>query len=173
MSKPPKEHIKRPIIGLSSTRHEVSGTRFWGLFQDLCGEPETFFTNCFVHNYCPLCFMGSSGKNITPPQLKVGERTALQDVCDRYLQLAIDLLGVEWLVAVGKYAEDRAKKALKAYERKVVIASITHPSPINPAANKDWKGLVTTQLTDLGLINIISGKSETDEKLHITHSALA
>lgn len=117
--------------------------------------------------------MGSSGKNITPPQLKVGERTALQDVCDRYLQLAIDLLGVEWLVAVGKYAEDRAKKALKAYERKVVIASITHPSPINPAANKDWKGLVTTQLTDLGLINIISGKSETDEKLHITHSALA
>lgn len=157
--KPAEEHPKRPILGLSSTKQEVSGSRFWGLFQDLCGEPEVFFTNCFVHNYCPLCFMGSTGKNITPPELKVSERNALQDICDHYLQLAVALLEVEWLIAVGKYAEKRAEKALRNFERKVRIASITHPSPINPTANKDWKGLATSQLAALGVLSVISGKS--------------
>ena len=161
VGKPPEEHPKRPIIGLSSTKQEVSGSRFWGLFQDLCGEPETFFTNCFVHNYCPLCFMGSTGKNITPPELKVKERNLLQEVCDRYLLLAVALLEVDWLIAVGKYAENRAKKALQSYERKVNIASITHPSPINPAANKDWKGLATSQLDALGVLNLISMETAT------------
>ena len=106
--------------------------------------------------------MGSTGKNITPPELKVEERNSLQEVCDRYLQLAVELLGVEWVVAVGKYAETRARKALKGCDREVHIASITHPSPINPAANKDWKGLATSQLSSLGLLDIIRGKSDKD-----------
>ena len=164
VEKPTKEHPKRPIIGLSGTRQEVSGGRFWGLFQDLCGEPETFFTNCFVHNYCPLCFMGSTGKNITPPDLKTSERNALQEVCDRYLLLAVELLGVEWVVGVGKYAETRAKKALRGCEGRVGVVSITHPSPINPAANKDWKGLATSQLDNLGLLHIVSGKVDGSDK---------
>lgn len=104
--------------------------------------------------------MGSTGKNITPPDLKVKERNSLQDVCDRYLQLVVALLKVEWLIAVGKYAENRARKALQGFERDLNIASIMHPSPINPAANKDWKGLATSQLAALGLLDIISGKSE-------------
>ena len=158
VEKPTTEHPKRPIVGLSGTRQEVSGGRFWGLFEDLCGEPETFFANCFVHNYCPLCFMRATGKNVTPPQLKSEERNALQEVCDRYLVMAVELLGVEWVVAVGKYAENRAKKALKGHEGRVSVASITHPSPINPAANKDWKGLATSQLASLGLLDTVSGK---------------
>ena len=66
---------------------------------------------------------------------------------------------MEWLIAVGKYAENRARKALQGNERQVHIASITHPSPINPAANKDWKGLATSQLASLGVLNIISDKN--------------
>ena len=162
VEKPRKEHPKRLILGLSGTRQEVSGGRFWGLFQDLCGEPQTFFADCFVHNYCPLCFMASTGKNVTPPQLKVAERNALQEVCDRYLVMAVELLGVEWLVAVGKYAENRARKALEGSgsSETVRVVSITHPSPINPAANKDWKGLVTSQLASIGILDIVSGKAE-------------
>lgn len=109
--------------------------------------------------------MGSTGKNITPPELKISERNALQDICDHYLQLAVELLEVEWLIAVGKYAEKRAEKALRNFERKVHIASITHPSPINPAANKDWKGLATSQLAALGLLSVISGKSGQNDQL--------
>ena len=107
--------------------------------------------------------MGPTGKNVTPPQLKVAERNALQDICDRYLLLVVRLLGVEWLIAVGKYAENRARKALQSFERDVKIASITHPSPINPAANKDWKGLARSQLAALGLLDIVRGRVKQEE----------
>ena len=98
--------------------------------------------------------MGSTGKNVTPPDLKLEERNSLQEVCDGYLREVVQLLGVKWLIAVGKYAENRAKKALVSMEE-VKIASITHPSPINPAANKDWNGLATSQLRSLGVLDTI------------------
>lgn len=100
--------------------------------------------------------MGATGKNVTPPELKISVRNPLQEICDRYLLEVVKLLEVEWLVAVGKYAENRARRALRGAEGEVRVVSITHPSPINPAANKDWKGLATSQLAALGLLGIIS-----------------
>ena len=179
VGKPNKENPKRPIHGLHCTRTEVSGTRFWGFFKDLCGSPQQFFKNCFVHNYCPLCFMANSGKNITPPMLKGEVKTQLQAACDHALLEVIRLLGVDWVVGVGKYGADRAKAALKqqaslkskkkpngveTFEvlfsgcdpKGIHVCSIMHPSPINPAANKDWAGLVTKQLEQLGLTSLIT-----------------
>ena len=100
--------------------------------------------------------MGATGKNVTPPELKISVRNPLQEICDRYLLEVVRLLEVEWLVAVGKYAETRARRALGGLEGGVRVVSITHPSPINPAANKDWKGLATSQLAALGLLDIVS-----------------
>ena len=113
VGRPHPQHPKRPITGLDCPKREVSGSRFWGLMSDLCTEPQTFFRNCYVHNYCPLCFMGESGKNITPPSLRVRERRPLEEVCDRALCEAVELLGVEWVVCVGRYVERRAKKVIK------------------------------------------------------------
>ena len=157
VNKPLKEHPKRPIHGLACGRHEVSGSRFWGLMQTLCGEPDVFFANCYVHNYCPLCLMATSGKNVTPPMLKKEERISLQEICDQFLVEVVDLLQVDWLVAVGKYAESRAKCALKEYGREVKVFSITHPSPINPAANRGWAALAISQLTERGVLEIVKG----------------
>ena len=197
VAKPTTEHPKRPIQGLDLAKIEVSGSRFWGLMQSLCGEPDTFFRNCYVHNYCPLCFMAASGKNITPPMLKIGERGPLQEICDRFLVEVVRLLEVEWVVGIGKYAEERSRVALRKSQvrvergrgeeggggegeegggeereeggeegegggegggrEEVKVCYITHPSPINPAANKDWTGLVTSQLSDLGVLEIIRG----------------
>lgn len=206
VTKPTTEHPKRPIQGLGLAKIEVSGSRFWGLMQSLCGEPDIFFRNCYVHNYCPLCFMAASGKNITPPTLKVGERSPLQEICDRFLVEVVRLLEVEWVVGIGKYAEERSRVALgksrvrmvggggekggggeegggegvskrrggkgrgeeesrqvergqmrggREGGREVKVCFITHPSPINPAANKDWTGLVTSQLSALRILDII------------------
>ena len=113
VDKPHPEHPKRPIKGLECSRREVSGTRFWSLFKELCEEPTNFFRNCYVLNYCPLCFMADSGKNITPAVLKVGERRQLEEVCDRALVRVVELLCVEWVVCVGCYVEGRAKKVLQ------------------------------------------------------------
>lgn len=110
---PANEHPKRAIQGLDCTKNEVSGTRFWNLIRELCSSPEVFFKNCFVHNYCPLCFMAASGKNITPPMLRTLERRHLEEICNQSLVEVLSLLGVEFVVGVGKYAEERAKAALQ------------------------------------------------------------
>lgn len=183
VGKPDQEHPSRPIHGLHCTKAEVSGTRFWGFFRDLCGSPELFFKNCFVHNYCPLCFMTKTGKNVTPPMLKGEVKSQLQDACDHALLEAIQLLGIEWVVGVGKYVADRAKAILKqqskssskkkpngvetfllhtglgsheSESREIHVGVIMHPSPINPAANKDWAGIVRSQLEQLGILHLLA-----------------
>lgn len=71
VEKPEVEHPKKKVMGLSCHRNEVSGKKFWGLFKHICGAPENFFKHSFVYNHCPLAFMEASGKNITPPEIKV------------------------------------------------------------------------------------------------------
>jgi single-strand selective monofunctional uracil DNA glycosylase len=71
VNKPAYEIPSKPIKGLDCTTEEPSGKRFWGVLQQLCGEPENFFENCWVHNICPLAFLTSTGKNITPTEIKV------------------------------------------------------------------------------------------------------
>ena len=158
VGKPAKEHPKRPIVGLQLAKSEVSGSRFWGFFQTLCGHPDTFFANCFVSNYCPACFMTHTGKNITPPTFKVDVRGKLEGVCDAFLREVVQALGVEWVIGVGQYAEARARVALNG--DKVKVGVVMHPSPINPAANKEWPKVMTSQLTELGVLEVIRGHSE-------------
>lgn len=71
VSQPEIEHPRRRVQGFECPRVEVSGQRLWGLFRDLCITPDNLFKNCFVYSYCPLSFMHRSGRNITPPELKV------------------------------------------------------------------------------------------------------
>ena len=59
------------------------------------------------------------------------------------------------MIGVGRYAERRASIALKGSQSKVVVGGITHPSPINPRANKNWRGIAMQQLTELGVMDII------------------
>lgn len=156
VEKPVQEHPKRLIHGLDCTRAEVSGSRLWGFFQEHCKSPETFFANCFIHNYCPLVFMKSSGKNVTPPQLPKKERETLLELCDKSLADVVKLMGVKIVVGVGKFAEERAQKALK--DSNVEIYSIMHPSPASPAANSGWNNIALTKLTDLDLMCYIKNE---------------
>ena len=162
VGKPPKEHPKRQIIGLDCKRREVSGSRFWTLWKSLCETPEAFFTHTFVYNYCPLVFMTDSGKNITPPMLKILMREPLMRICDDFICKMIKLLEIEVVVGIGKFAEERTRKALKnAGVEGVRVVSIMHPSPINPAANKGWDGIVIKQLKELDLLQYYN-KPSTD-----------
>src|ERR1043166_4504247 len=78
IGRPRREHPKRPVVGLACTRSEVSGQRLWGWAKATFREPERFFERFFVANYCPLCFMETSGRNLTPDKLPKAERDALQ-----------------------------------------------------------------------------------------------
>ena len=149
VGRPDSEHPKRPVLGFSCERSEVSGTRLWGWVRDRFGSPEKFFERFFVWNYCPLCFLEASGRNRTPDKLPAAERSPLFEACDRALRGLVDELGPRWVVGVGKFAEDRAKAALSDYD--VEIGRILHPSPASPAANKNWTGAAEAALAQLGI----------------------
>jgi single-strand selective monofunctional uracil DNA glycosylase len=53
------------------------------------------------------------------------------------------------VIGVGAFAAGRAQIALGAGGPRV--GRITHPSPANPRAARDWAGLVARELAALGL----------------------
>ena len=101
--------------------------------------------------------MTSSGKNVTPPQIPKGERQQLMEICDKSLADVVKLTGVKFVVGVGRFAEERARKALKDID--IQIYSIMHPSPASPAANAGWGDIALKQLTDLGIMDYITNNS--------------
>ena len=149
VGRPAHEHPKRPIEGLACARSEVSGRRLWGLFAERFDTPDAFFCEHFVANYCPLMFMEASGRNRTPDKLTAAERDALLGPCDDHLRTLVTTLAPSWLIGVGRFALDRAHSALGGTETK--IATILHPSPASPAANRGWVEQATAQLRELGV----------------------
>jgi hypothetical protein len=135
---------------------QVSGQRFWGLFTKICKEPEAFFENCFVHNLCPLIFINHTGKSLTPPDLPAAERRMLLEICERAVCEVVQLLGIELVIGVGKFAQERARVALKAAGMEWIrVETIMHPSPANPLANKGWDAIAEKQLEEMGAMAII------------------
>ncbi len=151
VDRPPGEHPKRPINGFACTRSEVSGRRLWGLFQDRHGTAKQFFSDHFVTNYCPLVFMEESARNRTPDKLTPSERQALDAACDRHLRTVLNALQPEHVVGVGVYAEGCLRRALEGGCCQAKLSRILHPSPASPAANKNWAGKATEQLTAAGV----------------------
>ncbi|XP_073393183.1 uncharacterized protein [Physcomitrium patens] len=141
-------HPKRPIIGLNCPRREVSGQRLWGWAQARFGTASAFLDQFWIHNYCPLLFMESSGKNRTPDKLSKAERASIADVCNVALRAVIDMTKPRLIVGIGKYAGERIKQCAPPG---IQVGDILHPSPANPKANKDWDKQIEAQLRALGV----------------------
>jgi len=133
----PEQHPKYPILGMDCHRNEGSGSRLWRWAQGRVGSPDDFFSRFFVWNYCPLLFIGD-GHNLIPERLSRAEAEALTNVCDRALVAVVRALRPSAVVAIGRYAERRATTVLGAEAN---VRYLLHPSPANPAANKDWPAL--------------------------------
>ncbi|XP_036261930.1 single-strand selective monofunctional uracil DNA glycosylase [Molothrus ater] len=158
--RPPCEHPKRPVLGLRCPRAEVSGARFWGLIRSLCPDPRAFFRHCFVHNLCPLLFLAASGRNVAPPELRAAERERLLGPCGAALAAAVRALGVRLVVALGRVAELRARRALRDAGMAVPVAWIPHPSPRNPRANRGWEGEARERLRELGVLRLMGVREQ-------------
>jgi single-strand selective monofunctional uracil DNA glycosylase len=151
IDRPEREHPKRPIQGFHCPRSEVSGRRLWGLFSERFPNPEDFFIDHFVLNYCPLVWMSQTGANLTPDKLSPAEMAPVEAACLLHLQEVIALLKPSYLIGVGAFAEERLRRALPSSDTKVKIGKILHPSPASPAANRGWSEVATRQLRDLGV----------------------
>jgi single-strand selective monofunctional uracil DNA glycosylase len=149
VGKPDREHPRRLVTGFACVRSEVSGRRLWGLFSERFGTPKRFFSEHIVMNYCPLAFLESGGRNRTPDKLTAAEKSALFAACDRHLRAIVAALQPEWLIGLGDFALKRAEQVFQSSPLK--LGRILHPSPASPAANRNWKGLATQQLEELGV----------------------
>jgi single-strand selective monofunctional uracil DNA glycosylase len=103
----------------------------------------------FGNSHCPLAFLESSGRNLTPDKLPAAEKTTLFAACDGHLRQVVRVLEPQWLVGIGDFALKRAEQVFQRGE--VKIGRILHPSPASPAANRDWAGLAVLQLRALGI----------------------
>ncbi len=148
---PKKTHPKRPLLGLASTRNEISGQRLWGAIAKKHPRPETFFARALVLNYCPLLFLGETGANVTPDKLDKEERKAMEAVCDASLAETIELTKAKHLVGIGAYASKR----LALVTGREDIVTMPHPSPASPLANAGWDAAARASLVAAGLDGIL------------------
>lgn len=150
IGQPERMHPKRPIQGFGCPRSEVSGRRLWGLFREMYGSAEQFFSRAYVANYCPLIWMSESGANITPAQLPREQVAQIDAACQRHLVQLITILQPRCLVGVGTYALKQLELAASAMpDRRFVLGAILHPSPASPVANKCWPERPRQQITEI------------------------
>jgi single-strand selective monofunctional uracil DNA glycosylase len=65
------------------------------------------------------------------------------------LRQVVELLEIERVIGVGRFAETVAKRALGDA---VGFGMILHPSPASPAANRGWAEQAQGQLREQGLL---------------------
>jgi len=158
VARPPREHPKRPVLGLDCPRGEVSGQRLWGWARDRFTTPERFFERFFVVNYCPLVFVEESGRNFTPDKLPAALLSQIYAACDRHLAAALTALTPEWAIGIGGFAERRIRSVLESDQvdsvlaRQMRVGQILHPSPASPIANRGWAEAAEKQLATLGVM---------------------
>ncbi|XP_035894753.1 single-strand selective monofunctional uracil DNA glycosylase [Anopheles stephensi] len=153
VAKPTPELAARPVEGLSCTREEQSGKRWWGLYEELCGTADRFFRSCFVYNLCPLAFFHQTGRNITPSELKGKSKGEIQSISEQFLAKALTLLKPKIVVSVGRYTEDRVKTLSKQnkLDPAIVTYCMPHPSP-RSLNNTNWPEKAKLWLTEHGIL---------------------
>jgi single-strand selective monofunctional uracil DNA glycosylase len=147
---PARVHPKRPILGWEGTRTEVSGRRLWGGVRDCFGSPEAFFARFFVLNFCPLVFQSETGANLTPDKLPKAALASCQEACEQHLGDVLEAIGPKTAIGVGKWAEKQLKGVIDARGLSIDVASVLHPSPASPAANRGWLPAARKQLAAIG-----------------------
>lgn len=150
VQQPRRCHPERLIEGFEGKRTEVSGQRLWGGVRDCFGAPEPFFRRFFVINYCPLVLQSESGANVTPDKAPADFMAPCFEACDAHLADALKILRPKTVIGVGKWAEQRAARVIAAAGLDARVASILHPSPASPAANRGWLPVVRGQLEAIG-----------------------
>jgi single-strand selective monofunctional uracil DNA glycosylase len=142
-------HPKRPVSGFSCHRKEISGDRICGWLRKTFKHPTDFFDRFFIANYCPLAFFEHNGRNRTPDRLSAADKKRLFSGCDLALQRTVTYFNPSFVVGIGRFAEKRINHSLAEFNLKTGF--IPHPSPANPAANRQWEKLAQENLKNLGI----------------------
>jgi single-strand selective monofunctional uracil DNA glycosylase len=148
IERPENEHPKRPIVGFSCRRHEVSGQRLWGWARDTFDTPAHFFSRFFVLNYCPLCFLAEGGANLALDKVPVASRKTLLLACDRALGAAAHALKIRYAIGLGRFAAERVATILGDT---AICGGAPHPSPANARVGQNWANEMNRALAARGI----------------------
>ncbi|KAF5305762.1 hypothetical protein FQR65_LT07658 [Abscondita terminalis] len=148
VTKPMNEYQRVECVSDS----ETSGQRFWGLFKNICSNPENFFQNAYVYDYCPIAMIDEDGKNVPVPEIKKKTRKKLENLCDEALNDVMSLLRTEIIVGVGKLAEEKAMSVVKQRKLNVQVFYLPHPNSKIPN-NQDWIKTAEEKLKELNIIS--------------------
>lgn len=132
---PANESPLRPVLGMETRRDEASGKAVWTMASRY-GSRDGFLSRCTVLNYCPLLFLDEKGRNLTPDHLPRAFRTKVEDLCSSSLSSILSLLDPVSIIALGRYAEGKARECSS-----VPVHYFPHPSPLNPSSSSFWKGM--------------------------------
>ena len=93
-----------------------------------------------------------NGRNITPDKLTGTVSNQLTKICNQHLLKVVEILEIECVIGVGKYAQKRIGEIFEQNEQ-LILEGIPHPSPANPFANRnggeDWKNAFKEALNPL------------------------
>ena len=153
-------HPKRPVQGFACTRVEASGDRLWGGLATVWGSLDAVLDDCFAMNYCPLAyFAGEAGENVTPeaftkagPYRDEAYAQELDDVCGAYLRAVMRVMDTKVVLAIGRYAERKAKIAASMVSNKPAVVYLTHPSPLATRNAEQWAEMARTTMQAAGVL---------------------
>ena len=131
---------------MACPKSEVSGHRLWGYLSEKFPNPEDFFKDYLVINFCPLIWMKDTGANLTPDKIKASEMLAVDNACQAHLRSLIQILKPQYLIGIGTYAEKQMLLARGELGIHAKVSKILHPSPASPAANRGWADEAEKQL---------------------------
>ncbi len=155
VQRPDEIHPKRPVEGLAFKRQEISGTRLWQGLEESLGSAEDIHRSVFLVNHCPLLFLEESGRNLTPDRLKGDAAREMLTFCDDHVLRMIEILRIEAVIGVGRFAERRALELVDVLDREIDVHYLLHPSPQVPEANRDggkvWKSRLRQTLQVAGV----------------------
>jgi single-strand selective monofunctional uracil DNA glycosylase len=151
VGQPKAWHKRVPVSGFACPRSEVSGKRLWGLLKEHYGSAVAMRRELLVSNYCPLLFLDEAGANLTPDKIARDDRAALYATCDGFLKTAIEIVRPEWVLGIGRFVEKQLNALKPLLPSGLRVASLPHPSPASPQANRGWAEQARKVLEDNGI----------------------
>ncbi|XP_073844130.1 single-strand selective monofunctional uracil-DNA glycosylase-like [Musca autumnalis] len=142
-----RDRMQLDVSSLDSMEigEEQSSQRFWNLIKSIFNDEQDFidrfFQNCFVHNVCPLVFINNNGHNVSFQSLAermTMETRQIEVICRSYLELQVQLLQPEIIIAVGWYAFNMLRSLDYYKNGRCIVEKIPHPSPKNFDSELDW-----------------------------------
>ena len=104
---------------------------------EIHGDVDTIHAHLIIVNHCPMWMFDEEGRNITPDKVSGGVMRSLLERCDAHLVEVSQILGIERLVAVGAYAEQRIRR-IPAFSS-MQIDRIPHPlARLTPRQPERW-----------------------------------